>query len=644
MWEPQSADFFTREIDQAVLEGTADIALHSAKDLPIPLPRELELYAVSEGGDPRDALVSRNNLTLSRLPQGARVGTSSPSRRDQLKQLRADLQIVPIRGTIGERLQWIEDGRVDAVVVAKVALDRLGWSQRIADILPIQTHPLQGKLAAVGRRGDATLRSLLAGIDTRRHWGSVILAGAGPGHPELLTLQVQRAIEQAEIIFYDALVNPSILAAAHGECVFVGKRKGDHSHPQHEINQMIAEAAMNGKQVLRLKGGDPMIFGRASEEIEYLRNRLIDIAVYPGITAASAAAAFCEIPLTERGTAASVTFCTAWPEEHIRVPNEGTAVYYMSSHNLPAIVKRCSQQFTQPEDRSRIGIALVYNASRENQQTWQYSLAELQSMFASPAPPQRFPSPLLVIVGRSVRTGCRHNWWERQPLVWLTGTTGSTGRRSPRSRYSELPLIRITEPQTPTDVTGKLAELQPGDWILFTSRHGVSYFFTALRNAEADTRSLAGLNIGAVGHVTAAELERHGISADLIPATESSSGVVREFSSRKLKPARVWIPGSNRYLPTLQDGLSRLGHSVSRDSVYNNQPNTPADLPQGEQDWIWDEIHFTSPSTVQQFFHLFPEGPPAQAGIKLTAIGSATEQALQQQYRPDKEPTGGPTA
>lgn len=629
LWEPQSPDFFTREIDQAVLNGSADVALHSAKDLSVPIAEELEIYALTEGGDPSDALVSQSGLGLSQLPAGARIGTSSPSRRDQLRILRPDIEFVPIRGTIEKRLGYIDDGRADAIVVARIALDRLGLQHRITEILSIETHPLQGKLAVVGPRGSSRLRSIFKPINIRRNWGSVILAGAGPGNPELVTLQVQRAIEQADIIFYDALVNPEILQNTCGELVYVGKRRAAHSHPQHEINQLLAEAAMQGKSVLRLKGGDPMIFGRVSEEIEYLQSRLIDIQIFPGITAASAAAAFSGIPLTERGNAASLSFYSAYPASHIQVPPEGTAVYYMSSHNLHEIIQLWAEHYPDPVDRKEIGFALIHNASQVNQHTWKYSLDELNGLLAQQVDAPTFPAPLLVIAGRTIRPADHCSWWECLPSVWHTGTQTPKIAFAQKKRYQQIPLIEIAEPENPPDVSEQLSRLETGSWIIFTSRHGVRWFFTHLHRCNLDTRALSGFRIAAVGKVTASELTQHGIHADLVPEVESSTGLVEAFRRMNASPVKIWIPSSNLYLASLKKGMEELGHQVTRTIVYTNRPKNPDHITSTDMDWPWNEIHFTSPSTVHQFFRLFPKGPPES--IQLSAIGTATWQALQEQ-------------
>ena len=176
-------DFFTRELDSAVLDGTADIAVHSAKDLPYPLPEGIELYCLTEASDKSDSLVSRCGTKLSDLPPGSRIGTSSSMRKAELLRLRPDIEVVSIRGTIEERIAQVDSGHVDALIVATCALQRLGLAHRAAERLPFKTHPLQGHLAVTGRCGRPELKARFGRHDMRRAFGRVTLVGFGPWRP-----------------------------------------------------------------------------------------------------------------------------------------------------------------------------------------------------------------------------------------------------------------------------------------------------------------------------------------------------------------------------------------------------------------------------------------------------------------------------
>lgn len=204
------ADFFTRELDEALLKDEADIAVHSAKDLPYQIPAGLEVIALTKGMDKSDSLVSRDTLKLSKLSANPRIGTSSLIRAESIRKLRPDARIVSIRGTIEERIGLIDQGVVDAVVVATCALQRLSLDSEISEILPFETHPLQGNLAIVAKQGSEYLKQIFSPVDVRKSYGKVYLAGFGPGDPELLTVKAQKALEKADIIFFDDLIEKKL--------------------------------------------------------------------------------------------------------------------------------------------------------------------------------------------------------------------------------------------------------------------------------------------------------------------------------------------------------------------------------------------------------------------------------------------------
>ena len=387
-----AANFFTKELDEALLEAKGDIAVHSAKDLPYPLPAGLQVIALLGPQDQTDSLVSRGNITLSQLPTRSRVGTSSEGREQNILQLRSDINPVDIRGTIDERVALVDDGKVDAIIVATCALIRLGLEDRIAQRLPFPTHPLQGYLAVVAKSDRPDLIQQFAPIDVRKRWGRVTLVGAGPGAADLITLRGKYALDNADVVFYDDLLDETMLRDTRAKCIYVGKRKAHHSAEQAQINQQLADLAMSGKSVCRLKGGDPFIFGRGGEELAYLKQRLINVDVIPGITAALAAAAVSQIPLTERGVSSSVAFLTGHPTESICVPNADTLVYYMGASVLLALAQKVLSSGRSP----LTPVALIHNASLPDQQIHKTTLQEIVAQSVT------LQSPAIVIIGEVV--------------------------------------------------------------------------------------------------------------------------------------------------------------------------------------------------------------------------------------------------
>ncbi len=220
----------------------------------------------------------------------------------------------------------------------------------------------------------------------------VYITGFGPGDPELLTVKAVKAIELADVIFFDDLIDHKFLSRFNAEKVYVGKRKGNHSYSQHEINQKLYLSAIKGKTTVRLKGGDPLIFGRGGEEYDYLIKRMIDVEVIPGITAAFGAAASLGLSLTKRNVASSLAFCTGFPQSRSKVPEADTLVFYMSAFNLKQTASRIIQQ-----GRNRgTPVALIRNATLTSQETIYSNLQEIVDGKVALA------SPMVAIIGNIV--------------------------------------------------------------------------------------------------------------------------------------------------------------------------------------------------------------------------------------------------
>ncbi|MGC8765979.1 MAG: uroporphyrinogen-III C-methyltransferase [Brevinematia bacterium] len=334
-------DFFTRELDKAILSGVADVAIHSAKDLPFPLPYGIDLAALTKGKSKEDALVSKNKLKLIELPEGAKIGLSSKLRKENILRLRPDLKIVSIRGTIEERLSILDSGKVDAIIVALCALERLGLLDRVSEVLPFETHPLQGKLAITIRKDRPDLKKIFFPLDERKDYGKVYLVGAGPGEMNLLTIKAKNCLENADVIIYDDLINEEILNLSKKAIkIYAGKREHRHSVSQEEINKNLYKFALMGKKVVRLKGGDPLIFGRAQEEIEFLLRRFINVEVINGISSSFAAASSVLLSLTNRKAGSKVIFESGHLKGKEHKDKISSYVFYMGSSSKKEIQKK----------------------------------------------------------------------------------------------------------------------------------------------------------------------------------------------------------------------------------------------------------------------------------------------------------------
>ena len=657
------ADIFTRELDDAIRQGDADIAIHSAKDLPYPLPEDIEVIALFPAFDTTDSLVSRDHKKLAELPAGSIIGTSSPLRKKGLNELRPDLTIKGIRGCIEERVQQVKDGKYDAAIVATCALKRLGMEDEIAEVLPFPTHPLQGFLAVTGKKVKSeerrvknqnaesssaseqensslfTLRSSLKNLLNSQ--GSVSLVGFGPGDPDLLTIKAAKAIDAADIIFYDDLIDDSYLADKKAEKIYVGKRAGYHHKEQAEINRLLLDAAREGKNVVRLKGGDPMIFAHGSEEIEYLESNLIQVNVIPGITTASALAASQKISLTHRDFSSSVALVSGHTPQPV-TPDAETLVYYMGAKQLQTIATQLIDKegwaFNTP-------VLLTYNVSRPDEQTFETTLWELRN-----GEKKELPTPLIALIGNVA--GLKHHQASDIKPTLYTGTLPAMEKR--KADYTYTPLIEISyHPSYFTKILEdhycdrydgksftKYCEWDESQalYYIFTSQYGVhatlDYYDLIFKEQEEHV-------FISIGDTTTEALHKAGVKNVIQVEEDNRYGVIEWFKKEKerLDAARpqyehsyelfekmdldnydheladfvyryenrlVFYPHSSLSPEDIPLALQELGFNVLSAVVYNNElPKNPRRVNLNH----FKRIVFTSPSTIDNFIKLYGKLP-----------------------------------
>ena len=634
------ADIFTRELDDAIRQGDADIAIHSAKDLPYPLPEDIEVIALFPAFDTTDSLVSRGHKKLAELPAGSIIGTSSPLRKKGLNDLRPDLTIKGIRGCIEERVQQVKDGKYDAAIVATCALKRLGMEDEIAEVLPFPTHPLQGFLAITAKKG-SDLKQAFASKSILNKQGSVSLVGFGPGDPDLLTIKAAKAIDAADIIFYDDLIDDSYLADKKAEKIYVGKRAGYHHKEQADINRLLLEAAREGKNVVRLKGGDPMIFAHGSEEIEYLESNLIKVNVIPGITTASALAASQKISLTHRDFSSSVALVSGHTLQPV-TPDAETLVYYMGAKQLQVIATQLIDKegwaFNTP-------VLLTYNVSRPDEQTFETTLWNLRN-----GEMQNLPTPLIALIGYVA--GLKHHQASDIKPTLYTGTLPAIEKR--KADYTYTPLIEISyHPSYFTKILeDNYCEHYDGksfteycEWdesqalyYIFTSQYGVQatldYYDLILKEQEEHV-------FISIGDTTTEALHKAGVKDVIQVEQDNRYGVIEWFKKEKerLDAARpqyehsfelfekmdldnydheladfvyryenrlVFYPHSSLSPEDIPLALQELGFNVLSAVVYNNElPKNPRRVNLNH----FKRIVFTSPSTIDNFIKLYGKLP-----------------------------------
>lgn len=600
-------DFFTRELDRAVLNGEADIAIHSAKDLPYPIHYGLEVISLLESMDNTDSLVSRDYKKLKRIKTHAKIGTSSISRKNELLKLRNDLEIVSIRGTIEERINLVDSEQLDAVIVATCALKRLQLEHRIAEILPFRIHPLQGSIAVVAKANNKNAKIVFDKIDIRKKFGTVYLVGFGPGDPELLTIKAYKTLSEADVIYYDDLINAELIKKYNAEKIYVGKRKRRHIMEQDEINNLLYLSAINGKNVVRLKGGDPMIFAHGGEEIGFLEQYLIKTEVIPGVSSSIAAAGLTKIPLTYRGISSSVTFISGHDVNNADVPESGTLVFYMSASTIKFIAEKLINKGWHTDTP----VAIIHDVSNPGQKEWITSLAEIINSEVI------YKTPLIIIVGEVVGLKRKNITQITKPVILVTGTDPSVLKK--HGRIVHQPLIDIKPIDDYTDVIEKINKIATYNWIVFTSKHTVRSFFEMLKLLNRDARVLSSLKVASIGQITTNELSLNGIIPDLQPENESSEGLVEKFMKLIKEKQNILLPRSDIALDIIPKGLEEGGHGVHPIVLYRNEMiknAEPVDLGK------IDLVSFSSPSCVDNFMSIYKTYPDS---IHFIARGETTK-------------------
>ncbi len=464
--------------------------------------------------------------------------------------------------------------------------------------------------------------------------GKVYLVGAGPGDPELITVKGQRALSLAGCVLYDHLANDVLLdlAPASAERIYVGKKKSDHAYSQDEICSMLVSRALAGCIVVRLKGGDPLIFGRGGEELDALVNAGIPFEVVPGVTTPLGIAAYTGVPLTHREHTSAVTFVTGHNVDQIdwgRVGASETVVIFMGLTSLPAI----SRELIANGRSADTPAMAVRWATRPDQETVAGTLGDLAERVANAG----MKPPATIVIGEVVRLRERFNWYERLPLfgqrVVVTRDRKQAGELAARlhalgADVIELPTLEIRPPLDSEPLDQALSRLEGYDWLIFTSANGVRYFMERLDASHRDLRALRAC-ICAIGPGTRRALEALHLKVDLMPREFVAESVVQAFSTMELAGKRLLLPRAAVARAVIPVELARLGAQVDVVEAYRSV--LPADAQVraarifgGARKPHW--ITFTSSSTVNNLFAV--TGPNALDGVRIASIGPITTSTL----------------
>ncbi|HEY3661150.1 MAG TPA: uroporphyrinogen-III C-methyltransferase [Candidatus Udaeobacter sp.] len=469
--------------------------------------------------------------------------------------------------------------------------------------------------------------------------GKVFLVGAGPGDLGLVTLRAKECIETADVIVYDHLANPDMLSWARDdtEITYAGKQPGE-SRTQQEITLLLIEKAREGKQVVRLKGGDPFVFGRGAEEAQELAAAGIPFEIVPGITSAIAGPAYAGIPVTHRAHNSHVTFFTGH-EDPTKAKSEidyaaltklgGTQVMLMGVERLADV----TTEMLKHGVRSDLPVALVRCATTGQQETLTGTLSDIAQKVAS----KNFEAPAVAVFGDVVSLRDTLNWYEKRPLlgkkIVVTRTRKQASALSNKLRglgahVIELPTIRIEPPTNLREFAELVQDAHGYDWIVFTSANGVEAFFEIFFKLYDDVREIGGVRIAAIGPATAQRVKEFHLHVDLQPEEFVAEAVVREFKKQgSVENERILLVRAEKARDVLSKELSASGAIVDEGLAYRTLPETrdtrgaQRQLAQGGADLIT----FTSSSTVENFLAL---GLPWPKEMRIASIGPITSKTL----------------
>jgi len=468
--------------------------------------------------------------------------------------------------------------------------------------------------------------------------GKVYLTGAGPGDEKLLTLKAVEALGSCDVVVYDYLASVIDIDkyAPQAEKIFVGKKGGEHTSEQQQINDLLIKLAAEGKKVVRLKGGDPFIFGRGGEEALALAEAGVEFEVVCGVTSAYAVAAYAGIPITQRGYTSSVTFITghedpAKTQSDIQwqalAEGNSTLVFLMGIKNLPSI----TQNLLKNKKNPKTPVAIIRWGTTSRQQVLEGTLEDITEK-ASQA---EFKAPAIIVIGSVVELRRQLKWFESKPLfgkrVVVTRSHGQASKLS-EALYSlgatpiEIPVIKV-EPPDSYEALDKAIELQSEgayyDWLIFTSANGVLKLAERLKEKKLDFRIFKGAQVAAIGPATQRCLQSFALHVDLAPEEYVAEGVIRALGD--VGGNKILLPRAQVAREILPQELKKAGASVDVAPTYK----TVADTGIGREKISalkgqMDIITFTSSSTISNFLAMIGKDKSVLEGVKIAVIGPVT--------------------
>lgn len=472
----------------------------------------------------------------------------------------------------------------------------------------------------------------------RENTGKVVLVGAGPGDTGLLTLKGEKYIKQADCLVYDRLSSPEFLSMAKAGCelIYVGKENHNHVMKQDAINELLYEKSKYHELVVRLKGGDPYVFGRGGEEALYLVDRNVEVEVVPGVSSSVAALAAAGIPITHRGIAKGFQVITA----HSRKDEEADIDYsLLTDETITCVflmglahVKSIAAGLMKAGRRADTPAAVISNGTLATQRKCIGTLADIGEKIEE----AKLTSPAIIVVGDVVSLNDRLDFFEKRPLFGRKITVPYIKTNELIAKLQQLG-ADVTPVKTgiinPIIIPEFADKVRSADWIVFTSKNGVRSFFYNLELTGADIRLIANARFAVVGKATEKELAKHHIKADVIPMEQTGKGLADAMKlcmpyaygvSDEDKMCKVCIFSAKEASPDLEAGLKEICELEKIDAYVNEQAYES--IPESIGNMVSEAV-FTSASNVERFFHMLPENAYVETAY---SIGEKTTAALEQ--------------
>lgn len=662
---------FTKEIEDKLLDKTIDIAVHSAKDVPMELAKGLSIGAVLLRDDYRDVIIKKKETGL--LGAGSIVGTSSLRRELQIKHIYPGVVVKSLRGNVGTRIDKLKSGEYDAIILAAAGIKRLGLDNddELEYIYPDEEKFVsaagQGLLAIECRNGD--LKEVMTALDDMKArfcleaereflrclGGScnapcgahctvkdkevefrgmyaadgknpkyavihgmpdksdvingeyykdeeyvkilaknlvnhllvndikkVSLVGAGPGKRDYLSIEALKCVRSADVIVYDALISPSILneAKMDAELIYVGKRADTIYKKQPEINKLLIELALSGKYVVRLKGGDPFIFGRGGEEALALGEAGIRYEIVSGISSSYSVPESVGIPVTHRGCASSVHIITG--HEHpaknsealdfsVIAKEEGTLVFLMGLRSLGEICNKLIKN-GKPEGTP---VAVISKGMTAKQRTVTGNLLTIEEEVKK----NNIEAPAIIVAGDVVKVGKQINAWQDEndkkilngKRILVTGSRNMAAYLEEEFEKYGSETISISLVETIPDYSDcddRLYDIEKYSWLIFTSANGVNIFFDRIKELKIDFRKFANIKFAVVGTSTMKALEKYGFYADFIPSKFTSKTLSDEISEILTDKEKILIVRGKQGKNFIEEKFTALSFDFDKICIY----------------------------------------------------------------------------